>query len=121
MSSSVLEKIKIEANGSSISSHLDYLSLGTFLISTTLLELHPTQRLIVKSHIDTLRDEFTMNGVLHLKSPGVVIGLGPGWYEMKKTRLGHVFIGPTCLHLSRLSLTPDGPSNCYHQSLFYHR
>ena len=109
VSSSILEKIRIEANGSSISSHLDYLSLGTFLISTTLLEPHPTQRLIIKSHVNTLRDDFTKNGVLRLENPSVVIGLGPGWYEMKKTRPGHIFIGPTCPHLSRLSLTPDGP------------
>ena len=54
VSSSILEKIRIEANGSSISSYLDYLSLGTFLISTTLLKLHPTQRLIIKSHVNTV-------------------------------------------------------------------
>ena len=107
--SGVLEKIRIEANGSAISSYFDYLSLGTFLISTSLLEPHPTQRPIVNSHINTLIDEFTKNGILHLENPGVIIGLGLGWYEMKKSRPGHIIINPTCPHLSRLSLTPDGP------------
>ena len=78
VSSSVLKKIRIEANGSSISSHLDYLSLGTFLILTTLLEPHPTQRLIVKSHINTLRDKFTMNGFYVSRTLVLLLDLGQG-------------------------------------------
>ena len=98
--SGVLEKIRIEANGSVISSYFDYLSLGTFLISTSLLEPHPTQRPIINSHINTLIDEFTKNRILRLENPGVIIGLQLGWYKMKKSRPGHIFINPTCPHLS---------------------
>ena len=49
------------------------------------VEPHPTQRPIASKHIDSLLQEFKDRGVLRSEYPGVVIGLGAGWMNMKNT------------------------------------
>ena len=56
-----------------------------YLCKLELLEPHPTQRPIDPSHITTLLNEFNECGLLHYEHPGVVIGLGEGWMELKNT------------------------------------
>ena len=44
-----------------------------------------------------------------IENPGIIIGLGEEWLDMKKKGPGHIFISLSCPHLSRLSLIPGGP------------
>lgn len=107
--SSIFDKIKNDANGSSISTHMSYLSLGFFYIRTSLLEPHPTQREIDSVHVKSLKDDFVRMRALRSDHPGVVIGLGDGWYEMKKNTPKPMFISANSPHLDHLSLEPKGP------------
>jgi hypothetical protein len=105
----IIEDIKKAAYGYSITEHIGFLSLGYFLISTELLEMHPTQRPTNQAHIQRLRKDFLNRGILRIANPGVVIGLGDGWYNMKKDTQKHMMIDPQSPHLTHLSNTPNGP------------
>ena len=105
----VFETIRREARGSSISSHVQYLSLGYFLIKTSLLEPHPTQRPINQQHVKNLSESFLAMGIHRLDNPGVVIGLGEGWYEMKKNTQRQMLITKDSPHLLHLALKENGP------------
>jgi hypothetical protein len=123
----VFKKIQSDANGFSISTHIEHLSLGkflistdlvahiknlslgTFLISTDLLEPHPVQRETSLKHVQKLCNDFMNQGVSRIENPGVIIGLGEGWLDMKKKCPGHILISSSCPHLSQLSLIPGGP------------
>lgn len=104
-----MDRIKNEGNGYSITSNLGYLSLGFFYIGTNLLEAHPTQRPISQAHVTKLLEEFKKLGVLRSECPGVVIGLGEGWLDMKYRDPPAYMITPSFFHLDRLSLFPGGP------------
>jgi hypothetical protein len=54
-------------------------------------------------------DDFQNIGILYGDHPGVVIGLGDGWYKMKKTDSEHTLISPSSPHLDFLRATPGGP------------
>ena len=56
-----------------------------------------------------LCSDFVNQGVSRIENPGVIIGLGEGWLDMKKKGPGHIFISSSCPHLSRLSLIPGRP------------
>jgi len=107
----VIESIKTTANGEAISNSWGYLYLGSFYIDTTLLEPHPTQRAIKPAHIRTLKASFDKIGVRRAEHPGVVIGLGDQWKQLKNTNPLPFMISTTCPHLSKLSLhgTDTGP------------
>jgi hypothetical protein len=107
----ILERIKTEANGSALSSNIDFLSLGYYYIDTTLLAPHPTQRQIDQDHVMELGLAFENKGILRgeKKHAGVVIGLGNGWYQMKKDNPKNIMISPTSPHLPLLSSCLDGP------------
>jgi len=107
--SHIIQRIKAEANGRIISSSLSYLSLGCFFINTDLLTPHPTQRQIDFNHVADLRKDFFEMGILREDHPGVVIGLGDGWYQMKKNTPKHLYITKNSPHLNRLATTPGGP------------
>lgn len=109
ISASVMERIRSDGSGSAITSHYGYLSLGYFFIHTDLLEAHPTQRPISQTHVRDLRNSFDSKGLLRMEHPGVVIGLGDGWNEMKNGGPHHYMISNSCPHLSRLSATGNGP------------
>ena len=104
----ILENIKQDAFGASISSHMSYLSLGYFFIRTGLLEPHPTQRPLNQQHVMALKDDFIRIGIHRLENPGVVIGMGEDWNYMKKNTPKHMFINQSSPHLNRLALTPGG-------------
>ena len=104
----VIDRITSEGSGSAISSNISYFSLGLFLIYAKLLEPHPTQRKIDWSHVNKLKDDFLNVGILRIENPGVVIGLGEGWYQMKKDNPRHVLISPNCSHLDQLNIIPGG-------------
>jgi len=90
----VLNRIKTEANGASISTHIQYLSLGLFLIDTELLQPHATQRPLDQNHVKQLCEDFETIGIHRMDHPGVVIGLGEGWHQMKNN-------GPHCYRISK--------------------
>lgn len=105
----ILDKIKSDANGYSITTHMNFLSLGCFFIDTDLLEPHPTQRPINQAHVTALLEDFEKMGVLRVESPGVVIGLGNGWLDMKNSGPHAYRITTSCDHLNQLSTTQGGP------------
>ena len=107
-SNRIMERIGNEGSGKGLSENLSYLSLGMFYIRTELLEPHPTQRPINQSHIQALLTDFDKVGIMRNDHPGVVIGLGDGWYQMKKTSPRHILIAPNSPHLHRLRAEPDG-------------
>jgi hypothetical protein len=105
----ILELIKAEGNGTAISSCLGYLSVGHFYIDTGLRVPHDTQRPIISSHADQLREDFGVKGILRTESPGVVIGLGEGWYSMKNNGPKPFIISKSSPHLHHLSESSGGP------------
>ena len=107
--SSVLDAISSDFNGSAITSNLGYLSLGQFFIDVDLLQQHPSQREIDMKHVENLKNDFERKGILRRECPGVVIGLGAGWLNMKNTGPVPYRITNSSLHLHRLSLSPNGP------------
>ena len=109
LSARILRLITDNASGSAISTHGGHLSLGLFYINTDLVEPYPTQRSINKSHFENLSHQFEERGILHKDNPGVVIGLGKGWYNMKNSNPSKYKIGDFCPHLGQLSLTNGGP------------
>jgi hypothetical protein len=105
----IWEQIHSDACGSAISSHIQYLSLGFFLINTGLLEPHPIQRKIDQNHVKQMRNEFDSKGIHRMDYPGVVIGLGKGWLSMNHRGPQNYLISPTSPHLHHLSKTHGGP------------
>jgi hypothetical protein len=103
----ILEKIKTEANGSALSSNIDFLTLGYYYIDTTV----STQRQIDQNHVMELGLAFENKGILReeKKHAGVMIGLGNGWYQMKKDNPKNIMISTTSPHLPLLSDRPNGP------------
>jgi hypothetical protein len=101
----VVDAIKDEVD---ITSKISFLSLGYFFIDVDLLEQHDVQRPIVATHIEELGKRFKKVGVLHTKYPGVVIGLGNGWYNMKNSGPNPYYISKSCPHLHLLSSSPQG-------------
>ena len=104
----ILENIKQDAFGASISSHImmSYLSLGYFFIHTRLLEAHLSQRPLNQHHVKALKDNFICIGIHHLENPWVIIGMGEDWNQMKKNTQKHMFINQSSPHLNCLALSP---------------
>lgn len=109
VSAKIIDQIKLDANGSTITTHIAYLSLGHFFINTDLLEPHHTQRPLDQNHVLNLRNDFGDMGILRVDHPGVVIGLGDGWNDMKNNTPNHYMISPSSPHLNLLSTTAGGP------------
>ena len=105
----VFNDLQIASNGGVISTNLGHLSLGLFYIHTSLLQPHGTQRPIESGHVDKLIKDFQERGIFREEHPGVVIGIGEGWNTMKHHQALPYMITPTCPHLSKLSLTSNGP------------
>jgi hypothetical protein len=53
-------------------------------------------------------DQFNAIGVHHVNHPGVVIGLGPGWFDMLKTKEKHVMISSSSPPLGKLAMYENG-------------
>ena len=106
----IIQLIKDEAIGTSLTNFNSYLSLGYFYIHTSLLEAHPLQRPIDHSHVQRLKADFEERGILRTECPGVVIGLGEGWNELRNTTPNTLSykISPSCPHLNRLALSSGG-------------
>lgn len=108
--SDILTKISNDANGTSITLHMNLLSLGKFFIYPELLEPHYAQRDTNEDHVEELVKEYLKLGLLRMEHPGVVIGLGDGWRQMRMdNNAKQVMICPSSPHLHRLRATPDGP------------
>jgi len=105
----IFEWIKASTDGTELTSWLGYLSLGDFYIHTGLLEAHTCQRPTVLSHAEMLKEEFKAIGIRREEYPGLIIGLGPGWLQMKNNEVIPYKITPSCTHLSRLSINNAGP------------
>jgi hypothetical protein len=105
----ILDQIKLEANGSSIINHHDYLWLGAFFIQTDLLTQHSVQREPTRQNVTNLIERFEKSGIRRVQNKGVVIGVGEGWYDMKKNVKHHIFISPTSPHCNRLNAYRNGP------------
>ena len=104
----VYKAIQADRTGNAITIHNNYLSLGTYFLHTSLLELHPTQRKPDLNHVNSLKEDFKKMGIDRLGHPGVVIGLGNGWNIMKNTTAYTYMISPSCPHLSQLSGGENG-------------
>jgi hypothetical protein len=104
----VYDLIKAEGNGSAITSNLGFFLLGKFYIDTALLVPHSTQRAINTEHADELVKSFQTVGPFRTESPGVVIGLGDGWYQMKNSGPTPYMISRSCPHLHYLCKEPNG-------------
>jgi hypothetical protein len=96
-------------NSSFIGSSLGYFDLGMFYIHTTLLKAHPTQRSVSLPHIEALQQSFANTGIRRAENPGVVIGLGNGWHNMKNSHPVPVMITPGFSHLYQLQIDGEGP------------
>jgi hypothetical protein len=108
--SGTLEKIKENGTGNAVSMNMSYLSLGHFFISTELLGLHPLQRQIDNNHVMNLKADFQRMGIDVVEHPGVIIGLGKGWMQMKKpSHMNHIMITSSSPHIHHLQETPGGP------------
>ena len=105
----VIARIATDASGSAILNNLQYLSLGLFLIDTNLLQPHPTQRPLDQSHVSQLREDFERLGIHRMESPGVVIGLGEGWLQMKNPGPQLYRISNMSPHKHLLATQPEGP------------
>ena len=57
--------------------------LGTFFIDVNLLESYRVQRRLNPAQVAKLKDIFIHNSAIRIENPGVVIGLGEGWTQMK--------------------------------------
>lgn len=107
--SHVIDRITSDASGTAITNNLQYLSIGLFLIDTDLLKPHLTQRPVDQDHVVELKDSFQSNGILRTESPGVVIGLGEGWLQMRNSSPQLYRITKTSPHLNLLAAQPGGP------------
>jgi hypothetical protein len=105
----VFEKIKSDASGSAVSNLHDYLCLGLFLIDTELLSPHPTERSLNQDRVEELRENFERLGIHRMESPGVAIGLGDGWLQMKNSRCNPFKITQEFTHIHRLVAEYGGP------------
>ena len=105
----IIKRIKEEGCGSALTYNQDYLSLGKFYIEIELLVPHSTQRQVNQNHVGDLCISFGKVGILRAEHPGVVIGLGDGWYHMKKNTPKNIMITATSPHLKYLSATKNGP------------
>ena len=100
-----LNKIKLLSNGIDITHGKDYLSLGQFLIETSLLEPHPVQRPATYANVENLKGKFAREGIRRPENVGVVIGLGDGWYKMNKKTPESIKISNSSPHIPLLSRT----------------
>jgi len=107
-STATMDRIRKAGTGSSITTNLSYLSLGYFFIQTSLLESHATQRDIDWLHVKKLTAAFVANGVHRKEHPGVVIGIGNGWYNMRKNIPRDVLITASSPHRNLLAEKPGG-------------
>jgi hypothetical protein len=108
-SSTLLQKIRLGGTGTFLSNDIGFLSLGYFFITTALLQQHPTQREVNQNQVKNLKGKFEASGILRTENPGVVIGLGQGWNNMKNRGPHNYMISESSPHLSRLSLHDNGP------------
>jgi hypothetical protein len=108
-SPALLKKIGLIGTGTALSNDIGFFSLGYFLITTSLLAQHPAQRELDQNQVKALREKFEARGIFRTENPGVVIGLGKGWNDMKNTGPHTYMISQSSPHLSRLSLTDNGP------------
>jgi hypothetical protein len=104
-----MDMVRKTGNAGGITGYLDYFSLGQFYIDVDLLEPHPCQRDLVPYHLNTLQKAFEAQGVLRTENSAVVIGLGEGWYHMKKNNPNSYRITKSCSFLSKLQTKPSGP------------
>lgn len=109
VSEHVMTRIKTDASGTAISNNLQHLSLGLFFIDTDLLMPHSTQRPVNQHHVKELREGFEKFGIHRMDSPGVVIGLGDGWLQMKNNGPNCYKISKTSPHVHLLAAEPGGP------------
>ena len=107
---SVIEAVSSEITGLKFTTYLGYFSVGYFFIDADLIEQHSCQRPISSTHADLLREDFEQKGIYRTESPGVVIGLGEGWKEMKNNGPNIIMITKKSPHLHHLSLSLDGPT-----------
>lgn len=105
----ILEEIRQEANGSAITKHNAYFSLGLFYIDTPLLVQHAVQRPTTIGNVENLVVKLETEGIRREENPGAIIGLGEGWYNMKKNMPGRMLIHTTSPHLHHLQKTTGGP------------
>jgi hypothetical protein len=105
----VMDKVLQDANGSAITNHIGYFSLGFFYIDCTLLVPHSTQRPIDNKHADKLLDDFSSTGIFRTESPGVIIGLGEGWNHMRNGTPTPYKISKSSPHLKHLAKSSGGP------------
>jgi hypothetical protein len=98
-----LNAIRKMSGGIDLTSEKGYLSLGQFYIHTSLLELHPVQRLPTTANIDVLEEKFRNEGIRRTENVGVIIGLGEGWNQLNKTTREPIYISHTSPHINRLS------------------
>jgi hypothetical protein len=105
----IFERMIADASGTAITTHLHYLSLGLFFIDTKLLKAHPTQRPLNQTNVEKLSESFKTCGIHRMNSPGVVIGLGNGWLQMKNRGSHFIKITKSSPHIHRLAAEPGGP------------
>ena len=108
-SPSLLEKIKMAGTGTALANDIGFVSLGYFFICTSLLEAHPTQRDTNQDQVQILKKNFEETGIRRTDNPGVVIGLGEGWYSMKNSGPHNYMISDSSPHLGQLRTTSEGP------------
>jgi hypothetical protein len=100
--SHILDNMKAAGTGDNLSLNQPFFSLGNFMIHTSLLESHPTQRPLDTNHVKTLIGNFESQGVLRMDHKGVVIGCGDGWLEMRNPTPQTFMITPTTSGLETL-------------------
>jgi hypothetical protein len=105
----IIERILDEGSGQAIDNNSQYLSLGYFFIHTELLTPHKVQRQVDQEQVRRLIDQFNAVGVHRTNNAGVVIGLGPGWFDMLRTKGKHVMIDSSSPHLGKLANSENGP------------
>jgi hypothetical protein len=105
----IWDKVLQDANGSAITNHIGYFSLGLFYIDCNLLVPHSTQRPINTQHANQLFNNFSHVGIFRTQFPGVVISLGDGWTHMLNTGPKPYKISKSSPHLHHLSTTLGGP------------
>jgi hypothetical protein len=81
----VKEAVLSDATGQELSNVISYFTIGQFYIDARLTEQHSSQRKPVEQHTEDLLNAFIDTGINRSQFPGVVIGVGEGWYKMKNS------------------------------------
>jgi hypothetical protein len=105
----ILEAITLDKSSHALCTHIQYLNLGYFYIDADLVVSHSSQRPIISDHAENLKKDFEDQNPLRDAFPGVVIGLGNGWNNMKNTGPVKYKITKDFPFLSKLSDKSNGP------------